>query len=81
MSVLEQMSALLPDTAGVSEKGHLTIGGCDVVGLAAEFGTPLYIFDEATLRALFTVAGDEVIDMDDLSRPPVVESSGEEEAP
>lgn len=50
MSVLEQMSALLPDTAGVSEKGHLTIGGCDVVGLAAEFGTPLYIFDEATLR-------------------------------
>jgi len=50
MSVLERMAALLPDTAGVNEKGHLTLGGCDVVKLAAEFGTPLYIFDEATLR-------------------------------
>ena len=38
MSVLERMSALLPDTAGVSEKGHLILGGCDVVGLATEFG-------------------------------------------
>jgi len=50
MSVLDRMSALLPDTAGVSENGHLTLGGCDVVELAAEFGTPLYVFDEATLR-------------------------------
>jgi len=50
MSVLERMATLLPDTAGVNEKGHLTLGGCDVVKLAAEFGTPLYIFDEATLR-------------------------------
>ncbi len=50
MSAVEQMSALLPDTAAISEQGHLTIGGCDVAELAAEFGTPLYIFDEATLR-------------------------------
>lgn len=50
MSVLDRMSALFPDTAGVSENGHLTLGGCDVVELAAEFGTPLYVFDEATLR-------------------------------
>ncbi len=50
MSVLERMATLLPDTAEVNEKGHLTLGGCDVVKLAAEFGTPLYIFDEATLR-------------------------------
>jgi diaminopimelate decarboxylase len=50
MSALERMATLLPDTAGVNEKGHLTVGGCDVVKLAAEFGTPLYIFDEATLR-------------------------------
>ncbi|MFC1954188.1 diaminopimelate decarboxylase, partial [Chloroflexota bacterium] len=26
------------------------IGGCDTVELAAEFGTPLYVFDEASLR-------------------------------
>jgi diaminopimelate decarboxylase len=44
------MSGILPDTAGVNEKGHLNIGGCDAAKLAAEFGTPLYIFDEATLR-------------------------------
>jgi len=31
-------------------QGHLVIGGFDTVDLAAEFGTPLYLFDEATLR-------------------------------
>jgi diaminopimelate decarboxylase len=50
MSALEKMANILPDTAGVNEKGHLTIGGCDVAKLAVKFGTPLYIFDEATLR-------------------------------
>ncbi len=42
--------ALLPDTASVSAHGHLELGGCDVVGLAAEFGTPLYVYDEVTIR-------------------------------
>jgi diaminopimelate decarboxylase len=42
--------ALLPDTASVSANGHLHIAGCDVVDLAAEFGTPLYVYDEATIR-------------------------------
>ncbi|WP_428117445.1 diaminopimelate decarboxylase [Candidatus Poriferisodalis sp.] len=42
---------LLPDTADVSPEGHLTIGGCDTVELAAEFGTPLFVYDEAHLRA------------------------------
>ena len=42
--------ALLPLTAKVSKQGHLVIGDCDVVDLAEEFGTPLYIFDESTLR-------------------------------
>ena len=42
---------LLPDTAEVSDEGHLHIGGCDLVGLAAEFGTPLFVYDEAHLRA------------------------------
>jgi diaminopimelate decarboxylase len=50
MSVLQKMANLLPDTADVNGNGHLTIGGCDVVKLTAEFGTPLYIFDEATLH-------------------------------
>ncbi|HEY9678098.1 MAG TPA: diaminopimelate decarboxylase [Drouetiella sp.] len=40
-----------PVSAVINEAGHLTIGGCDVVELAQKFGTPLYIVDEATIRA------------------------------
>lgn len=43
--------SLFPPTSEVSEEGHLVIGGCDVVELAAEFGTPLYIFDEFSMRS------------------------------
>jgi diaminopimelate decarboxylase len=41
---------ILPLTAAVNEAGHLALGGCDAVELAREFGTPLYVFDEETLR-------------------------------
>ncbi len=43
--------SLFPGTAAVSESGHLAIGGCDCLALAKEFGTPLYVFDEASLRS------------------------------
>ena len=43
------MLRLFPQTTQV-EKNHLFIGGCDAVALAGEFGTPLYVFDETTLR-------------------------------
>jgi diaminopimelate decarboxylase len=42
--------ALFPLMADVNRQGHLVIAGCDVVDLAEEFGTPLYLFDESTLR-------------------------------
>jgi len=42
---------LLPDTAAVSAEGGCSIGGCDLLGLAAELGTPLFVYDEAHLRA------------------------------
>ncbi len=42
---------LFPLTAELNSQGHLSIGGCDAVALAEEFGTPLYVFDETTLRA------------------------------
>ena len=42
---------LFPLTAEVNEQGHLVIGGCDSLELAAEFGTPLYVFDEFSLRS------------------------------
>lgn len=52
-----------PDTAEL-RGGRLYIGGCDTVALAAEHGTPLYLFDEATIRgamraylAAFATAG------------------------
>jgi len=41
--------ALFPLTAEVNNRGHLVIGGCDIVDLVNEFGTPLYLFDESTL--------------------------------
>ncbi len=41
---------LLPLGAAVNDQDHLVIGGCDVVDLVAEFGSPLYILDEQTLR-------------------------------
>ncbi len=41
---------VFPDTASVNDDGHLVLGGCDTVDLASQFGTPLYVFDEDTLR-------------------------------
>ncbi len=41
---------MLLGTQKVNDKNHLEIGGCDVVDLAAEFGTPLYIMDEQLIR-------------------------------
>jgi diaminopimelate decarboxylase len=43
--------SLFPLTAEVNNNGHLYIGGCDSVELAKEYGTPLYVFDEFTIRS------------------------------
>src|SRR6266545_5697768 len=42
---------LWPDTATINEQDHLIVGGCDTIALAREYGTPLYLLDEATFRA------------------------------
>ncbi|MGK2928934.1 MAG: diaminopimelate decarboxylase [Acidimicrobiales bacterium] len=42
---------LLSDNAVVGSDGRLSIGGCDVLEVAAEFGTPLFVYDEDHLRA------------------------------
>lgn len=39
------------DCLKVNGQGHLTIGGCDTVELAKEYGTPLYVLDESGVRA------------------------------
>jgi diaminopimelate decarboxylase len=42
---------LLPDTAEVSSSGSLHIGGLEVAELADEWGTPLFVYDEESLRS------------------------------
>ncbi len=42
---------LFPDTTRVNIDNHLAIGGCDLVALAAEHGTPLYVYDAASIVA------------------------------
>jgi diaminopimelate decarboxylase len=49
-SIVED-SPVYPLGSRVNERGHLEIGGCDVVELAAEFGTPAYIYAEGDIRA------------------------------
>ena len=42
--------SLLPLTAKVNDQDHLEIGGCDVPTLLQQFGSPLYVLDEETVR-------------------------------
>lgn len=39
------------DNLTVNEKGHLAVSGVDTVELAKEYGTPLYVMDEAMIRS------------------------------
>ncbi|MEL4896846.1 diaminopimelate decarboxylase [Crocosphaera sp. Alani8] len=42
--------SLLPLTANINSRDNLEIGGCDLKTLVEQFGSPLYILDEITLR-------------------------------
>lgn len=46
-----RVKMFVSENLNVNEKGHLTIGGADTVELAAEYGTPLYVMDEQTVRS------------------------------
>lgn len=39
-------------TLNINKSGHLEIGGCDTVSLAAKYGTPLYVMDEEYIRVI-----------------------------
>ena len=43
-------SPVYPAGARVNGRGHLEVGGCDVVELAEQFGTPTYIYAEEDMR-------------------------------
>jgi diaminopimelate decarboxylase len=42
---------LLPDTSSLDGAGRLSIGGVDLLDVAAEHGTPLFVYDEEHLRS------------------------------
>jgi len=45
------VSHVYPIGSRLNERGRLEVGGCDVVELAAEFGTPVYVYAEDDMRA------------------------------
>jgi diaminopimelate decarboxylase len=50
MSIEPILPSLFPDTATLRENG-VTVGGVDLRELAETYGTPLFVYDEETLRA------------------------------
>jgi len=45
-----ELSHVYPAGTRVNPRGHLELGGCDAIELAAEFGTPCYVVVEDDLR-------------------------------
>ena len=41
---------LFPLGSVINTNGHLSIAGCDTTELVKQFGTPLYVYDEGTIR-------------------------------
>jgi diaminopimelate decarboxylase len=50
MSSAPILRSLFPDTAVLRDDG-VSVGGVDLRALATRYGTPLFVYDEATLRA------------------------------
>ncbi len=44
-------SAVYPLGSRLNERGRIEVGGCDLIELAAEFGTPAYVYAEEDMRA------------------------------
>ncbi len=42
--------SLLPSSARVDREGRVSIGGVDLAGIAEEFGTPCFVYDEDEIR-------------------------------
>src|SRR3954469_10819954 len=45
------LSHVYPADARLNDAGHLEVGGCDVLEIAREFGTPAYVYAENDIRA------------------------------
>ena len=42
--------SIMPLTAKINDRNHLEIGGCDTVELVKKYGSPLYVYDEKSIR-------------------------------
>ncbi len=51
MTVTEQQNAMICENLSRNEMGELCFAGMPLSPLAAEYGTPLYLYDEARVRA------------------------------
>jgi len=51
MASTQTLSHIYPLGSRVNEHGHLEVGGCDLIELAAQYGTPAYVVAEQDLRA------------------------------
>ena len=43
---------LFPFGTEVNKRGNLSVGGNDITSLASQYGTPLYVYDEPTIRTM-----------------------------
>ena len=50
MTLDKEDRSMICDNLSVNEQGHLCFAGCDTVGLAGKYGTPLYVLDEDKIR-------------------------------
>lgn len=48
---MQELTSVLPPSASVSPAGHLHVGGCDLVSIAAEYGTPVVVYDAGLIRS------------------------------
>ena len=51
---------MLHDNLSVNNAGHLCLAGMDTVSLAKEYGTPLYVLDEARIRRKMRIYADSM---------------------
>ena len=46
----KDLEHIFPENTEINDKGHLKIGDYDLTDLVSKFGSPLYIYEENTIR-------------------------------
>ena len=58
---------VFPMGTTVNSQGVLEIGGCDIVSLSKTHGTPLYVYDENTIRNIRKLSKEPTINLTPVS--------------